>query len=329
MRDITSLQKEDSFLVLDIYLGGVGGAIVKNGVIKNSAHHKTIIPSENTVPSLLTQVEPLLKKTLEDLIYKNKVTKAYIFVDAPLSCTESAKLIYQKDDVSFFDTKSKEIENILELPISYKAVLGNYSQDGVVFEHPPQKHTINGYTTTNLKLDGIREALVSQQWIQREVYNAIENAKRIYQIGELIFLPEIQNINNNVFMLGDVVSNFAIANKNILIGTGSIIAIMECADTNNHSVSQIESVLKSVARDHCAKNFLYKTILSKFTQSTLAALKQEGFVDNTPYSCVYVGDVSIFPVVENAFSSFKNIHFTDKYTDSNARLSYILKNKVQ
>lgn len=329
MQGSAPLSKEDFFLVLDIYLGGVSGAIVKNGTIEHSTHNKTIIPSENTVPSLLSKVEPLLQKTLEDLIRSNTISKTYIFIDTPLSYTESAKLIYQKDDSAFFEKKSKEIENSLELPASYKTVLGDYSQDGIAFEHPPQKHTINGYTTTNLKLDGIREAFVVQQWIQREVYSAIENVKRTYEMGELVFLSEIQNADKNVCVLGDVISSFAVGTKNILIGAGSALAIAECAETHNHSVVHIESVLRSVEKGHGTKDVLYKTVEDIFSKAFTQAFKHTDILEHKPYVCTYVGQSYMLPVVQDALSSFKNITLGNIYTGKDARLTYIIKNKVQ
>ena len=40
MRGSAPLSKEGYSLVLDIYLGGVSGALVKEGVIENSVHQK-------------------------------------------------------------------------------------------------------------------------------------------------------------------------------------------------------------------------------------------------------------------------------------------------
>jgi hypothetical protein len=318
-------------LVLDIYLGGVSGAIVRNNNIHHATHHKTAIPEENTVINLLQKTDFLLQKTLDDLVPKQTIIKTYVFIDAPLSHTESAELIFQKDDKTFCDKTPKEIRGALDLPQSYKVLLGSHSSDGVVIEHPPTHHIIHGYKTSNFTLQGERKARVAQQWIERGVYRAIQEAKKTYALGEIVFLNTSTHTekNGSLFLLGDVISRCIIKNKNILIGMGTRVALAQCRDMHSQSIFHIESVLKSVARDHGVKDVLYKTILNYFNQSISKALRQEGFIDDTRYSCAYVGDIHMFPVVEDAFSSFKNINVIQKYTDANARLSYIIKNKVQ
>lgn len=331
MRDSVLLPSEGCALVLDIHLGGVSGAIVKNGNIVHVVHHTALVPQENIVIALLQKTESLLQKTVEDIVPKQKITKTYIFIDAPLSYGELGELVFQKEDKSFLDKTFKEIEGTLDLPQSYQALLGNHTFDGVVIEHPPVNHTIHGYPTSNMGLVGERKAFVTQQWIQRSVYVAVQEIKRSYELGEIVFLsPFIRSEKNtSLFFLGDIVSTLVLGNKNIFIGAGTRVAIAKCADTHVQPVPYIESVLKSVARSHGIKDPLYKTVLNYYTHATLTALKQEGFVDDKGYSCAYVGDVYMFPVIEDTFSSFKNIHFAEKNFGPNARLSYIIKNKVQ
>lgn len=326
MRGNTSLQKEDSFLVLDIYLGGVGAAIVHDNDIKRSSHHKTSIPSENIIPTLLTKTESLLQKTLEEIFLDTKIIQTYVFVDAPLSYTESTKLLFQKDDQTFFDTITKEITNDLELPHTYKAILGDYIKDGVVFEHPPHSHTINGYPTKNLKQEGEREAQVDQQWIQREVFAAVNRIKNTFPLGKITFLT---NNHIDTLFLGDVISTLSVGSKNIVIGTGETLSITQTADTYKHPVTHIESILKGIERSHGVKDFVYKNIEKEFVHAFSNAFTHNEIIDHKNFSCTFVGQAHFLPIVQDALTSFTHIIFDKIYTGKNSRLSYILKNKVK
>lgn len=331
MQDGVRLSKEGPSLVLDIYLGGVSGAIVKKQTIEYVSHNKVIIPEDNVVMQLLQKTELLLQKTVEDLLSKKEVFHTYIFIDAPFSYTESHTVLFQNTDRSFFETKAQEIQgNAILLPQSYQNLLGDHAKDGVVIEHAPTNHTINGYSTKNIHLEGERKATVSQQWIQREIFRMIQELKKTFSLGEIIFLslPEIEK-NKAVLMLGDVISGFRYGYQNILIGSGTYISIERSALTHNISTSFIESTLKGIARSHASKDRVYKDITHHFEKSFSKAFKQIESIHDKKISCTYIGNSFMFPVIKDALSSFKNIDFVDNHTKPDARLLYIIQNKVQ
>lgn len=330
MRGSASLSNESYSLVLDIYLGGVNGALVKKNHLEHTIHHKTPIPEEDTVITLLKKTNTLLQKTVEDLLSKQKVSTTYIFIDAPFSYLESKDVIFQKDDKTFFTTTAKEIEGgALALPQTYVNLLGDHVRDGVVIEHPPTHHTIHGYTTSNLHLEGERMAQISQQWIQREIYRAIQDLKRIYRLGEITFVtfPRIKK-NESVLLLGDVISTLKLRGSDIIIGAGTRISIAASAQKNRQDPSFIESVIKGVAQHHGLKDQLYMDVVHEFEKSFSKALRQNLEPHDTKTHCTYVGDTFMFPVIKDSVSS-KNVDFTEKNTSLKTRLSYIIENKVQ
>lgn len=331
MRGSAPLSNEVFSLVLDIYLGGVSGAIVKNDVIEHALHTKTPIPEENTVIDLLQKTESLLRTTLDNLVSKKQIAKTYIFIDAPLSYTESHEILYQKDDKSFFETKSKELENgALVLPKTYSNLLQEHVSDGIVIEHPPMHHTLNGYRTQNLSLLGERKANVSQQWIQRIVYTAIQKVKKTYPLGEIVFLASFSVEKNGcTFLLGDVVSTLYIQEKRLVVGAGTRLSVEKVAKNHGQPSSHVESTLKSIERDHSTKDKVYTEILNDFSKALSRALKKEEYVNHGSYVGLFVGEPFMFSVTKDALSLFENIQLKQLYKDANARLLYIVKNRVQ
>ncbi len=325
------LQKESCSLVLDMYLGGVSGAIVKNGVIEHVSHNKASIISEKDPQKLLAQTEALLQKTLEKLVSKKKVAQTYIFIDAPLSFAEAHEVLFQKEDATFFEENIKEIGDTLDLPNTYTELLGRHVFDGIVLEHPPQNHTINGYVTSNLSLSGERKANVVQQWIQRNVYTSIQNAKQMYSLGKQVFLPNLVTgkTNTDMLMLGEIVSVYYHKNKSLVLNTGTGIAILKCAQIHGQPFLQIESTLKSIERAHGTKNTVYKEIVKDFAQTFSDSFKKSLLSTDILYPTVYVGDSFMLPIVEDALAQEKNIDFVEIYKGVDARLAYIIKNKVQ
>ncbi len=331
MRGSAPLSNEGCSLVLDIYLGGVSGAIVKNGVIEHVLHTKTPIPEENTVIALLQKTESLLQTTLDGLVPKKQILKTYIFIDAPLVYVESHEVLFQKDDKSFFETKYREIESdALTLPETYKNLLREHAADGVVIEHAPKNHTLNGYKASNLSLEGERKAQVSQEWIQRIVYTAIQQAKRSYSLGEIVFLlvPTTQK-HSCVFVLGDVVSVLYIENKCLLIGAGTSLSIEKLAHSKMHSQAHIESALKSIERSHGVKDQIYTETVHIFSKAFSQAFKSTKQVSHGIHTGLFVGESFMFPVIKEVLVPFENLQFTQFHKDKNARLVYIIKNEVQ
>jgi hypothetical protein len=331
MKGRVSLSKESYSLVLDIYLGGVSGAIVKNGAIEHVSHNKALITSENEPQKLLAQTEMLLFKALDDLASKKKIAQTYIFIDAPLSYSESHEVLFQNTDTTFFEQSIKEIEGTLDLPIVYTELLGLHASDGVILEHPPQNHTLNGYPTSNLALPGERKADVVQQYIQRNVYTALQKAKQTYSLGKQIFLPNLtaSRTSIDVLMLGEIVSVYYHGNKNTVLNIGTGVVISKCAQEHNQSSLQVESTLKSIERTHGTKNVLYKDVVKDFTKAFAIGFKKDTPSDNIPHPTVYVGDSFMFPVVEDALTQEKNMDFVEIYKGVDARLAYIVKSKVQ
>lgn len=331
MRGSAPLSNEGCSLVLDIYLGGISGAIVKNGIIEHALHTKTPIPEENTIITLLQKTESLLQTTLDGLVPKKQILKTYIFIDAPLAYVESREVLFQNDDKSFFETKYKEIESgALALPETYKNLLEEHAADGVVIEHAPKNHTLNGYKASNLSLGGERKAWVSQEWIQRIVYTAIQQAKRSYSLGEIVFLllPSTQK-HSCVFLLGDVVSALHIEDKCVLIGAGTSLSIEKLAHSQAHSRVHIESTLKSIERSHGVRGQTYAEMVHIFSKAFSQAFKNGKHISHGIHTGLFVGESFMFPVIKEVLVPFENLQFTQFHKDKNARLVYIIKNEVQ
>lgn len=331
MKGRVLLPKESYSLVLDIYLGGVSGAIVKHGVIEHVSHNKAVILSENEPQKLLVQTETLLLKTLDELTSKKKITQTYIFLDAPLSYSESHEVLFQKEDTTFFEQNIKEINGTLDLPSTYIELLALHASDGIVLEHPPQNHTLNGYFTSNLSLVGERKADVVQQWIQRNVYTALQKAEQAYSLGNQVFLPNLMTskTNTDALMLGEMVSVYYHKNTNIILNTGTGIALSRCAQVHKQSSSQVESTLKSIERTHGTKNILYKDVVKDFTKAFASGFKKDALLDSISYPTVYIGDSFMLPVVGDAVTQEKKLDFVEIYKGKDARLAYIVKSKVQ
>lgn len=331
MKGRVLLPKESYSLVLDIYLGGVSGAIVKNGAMEHVSHNKIAIVSKNEPQKLLVQTETLLFKTLDELTSKKKITQTYIFLDAPLSYSESHGVLFQDKDVTFFEKNTKEIGGAFDLPSIYTELLGSHASDGVIIEHPPQNHTIHGYPTSNLSLVGERKADIVQQWIQRNVYTALQKAKQTYSLGRQVFLPNLvlSKTNTDALILGEMLSVFYHKSTSIVLNTGTGIAIAKCAQTHKQSSSQIEDTLKSIERAHGTKNILYKDLVKDFNKTFASSFKRDTLLNNIPHPTVYIGDSFMFPIVKDALTQEKNIDFIEVYKGKDARLAYIIKSKVQ
>mgnify|MGYP003478901758 FL=1 len=331
MKGRAPLLKESYSLVLDIYLGGVSGAIVRNGVIEHLSHNKAPITPENEPQKLLAQTEILLFRTLDELASKKKIAQTCIFIDAPLAYSETHEVLFQNEDATFFEQNTKEIEGTLDLPIIYTELLGPHTSDGIILEHSPQNHTLNGYSSSNLSLSGERKADIVQQWIQRNVYTALQKAKQSYSLGKDIFLPNliVGKTNTDVLMLGEIVSVYYHKNMSTVLNTGTGIAISKCAQTQSQSFLQVESMLKSIERTHGTKNALYKEVVKDFSHAFLHSFTKDIQSNNVPCPTVYVGDSFMLPVVEDALASEKNIDFVEIYKGGDARLTYIIKSKVQ
>jgi hypothetical protein len=109
MRGSAPLSKEGYSLVLDIYLGGVSGALVKEGVIENSVHQKLSSPHTPTTSHFLQNIDSIFYKVLDELTPRQPILKTFISIDPPFSYTESNEILFQKNDRTFFETKTKEI----------------------------------------------------------------------------------------------------------------------------------------------------------------------------------------------------------------------------
>ncbi len=330
MRGSAPLSNEGYSLVLDIYLGGVSGALIKQGTVEHSTHQKLPSPHTPTTSQFLQNIETLLYKVLDELIPRQTISKTFISIDAPFSYIESNEVLFQKNDKAFFETKTKEIFSELELPEYYYETLKGYASDGIIIEHPPRNHTINGYSTKNLHLEGVKMATVDQQWIQGNVYNLIQKMKLMYTLGEVTFLCAQKKEGVLILILGDYISTLVVHGKNIPIQTGVQKIFQSQAEKNNLSVSQVESVLKGIAREHGVKSQIYNDIINDISKTIIvSALKDNSFSEHKQYHCVYVGESYMLPLIRDTFSIYKNIAFTEIHKGIDARLIYIEKNNVQ
>lgn len=331
MRGDVQIAKENYSLVLDIYLGGVSGAIVKNGIIEYTAHHKVSLSKESEPEKLLQYIESLLYSNLDELTPKKKISKTYIFIDIPLSYFESHYVLFQNADKTFFDKTTKEIDAVLDIPEIYSTLIKEHVFDGVVLEHAPKNHTINGYSSLNLSSQGERKAQITQQWIQRNVYTALQKAKQVYSLGEYVFLPNIIRTKNptDILMLGERVSTFWHKTHPVVIDSGTGMIIMQCAQIHNQTTSQIESALKSIERHHESKNLFYKEMSKLFLDAFSSAFKRDTNINYAKKPCVFVGDSFMFSIVEETLSTLKSLDFVEIQKGKDARLAYIIKSKVQ
>lgn len=329
MRGSAPLSNEGYSLVLDIYLGGVSGALMKNGVVEYSVHQK--LPSLHipTTSHFLQNIGTLLYKVLDELTPKQAISKTLVSIDPPFSYTESSEVLFQKNDKAFFETKSKEIFDALELPTDYREMLQDHVFDGVIVEHPPHNHTINGYTTQNIYLEGERIAIIDQQWIQGNVYHLIQKIKAMYALGQIFLISTRKDESGLVFKLGDYVSTLQIQGKNIIIETGVRKILQSQAKKRGVSISQIESLFKGIAREHSIKGEIYRDIINDFAKILTSTLKNTSFSDHKHYNCTYVGQSYMLPVIQDIFSMYKNVYFSKIYKGTDARLIYIGKNNVQ
>lgn len=329
MRGSAPLSNEGCSLVLDIYLGGVSGALMKNGVVEYSVHQKLLLPDTPTTSHFLQNIDTLLYKVLDELTPKQTISKTLVSIDPPFSYIESSQILFQKNDKAFFERKTKEILGELELPEYYHKMLKGHASDGMILEHPPRNHTVNGYSTKNLHLDGEKMATVDQQWIQGNVYNLIQKIRLMYTLGEVIFIYDQKKEDVFIFKLGDYLSTLEIQGKNVFAQTGVQKILQSQAEKNNLSASQIESLLKGIAREHGIKNHLYNKIIHDTSSAIIFALEGASFSDHKHYNCTYIGESYIFPLVQDILSTYKNISFTEIYRGTDARLIYIGKNNVQ
>lgn len=327
MKGKPSVEKENSYIVLDIRLGGVSGAIVTKNNLEHRVHIETPIPQQNTVPELITKTSPLLREVLKKLTPKKKVSKTYIFIDAPLSYSQTQELIFQDDDKSFYDSLNKEIMGEIDLPSSYKNILGEYIFEGVIIEHAPESHTLNGYPTKNLKQKGEKRAFVTQQWIQKSIFDAIQEIQKFFLLGEVVF---VHNLNKkDIFLLGDVISSLTLDNKTILIGLGTRLLLLKYADNMSISYHQVEGYLKSIEKKHKEKDSVYQNILEDFIGYFTKALKKENIVGQKTHTITYVGEELYLSVTKDSLIHFKNIQIETILKGKDARLIYIAKNNVQ
>lgn len=325
MRGSAPLSNEGYSLVLDIYLGGVSGALMKNGVVEHSVHQKLLSLHTPTTSYFLQNIDALLHKVLDELAPKQTISKTLVSIDPPFSYVESSKVLFQKNDKTFFETKYKEIFDTLELPVYYQEVLQDHALDGAILEHPPHNHTINGYTTQNIHLEGERVAIIDQQWIQGNVYHFIQKIKSMYALGQISFISTRKDERGLVLKLGDYVSTLQIEGKNIIIATGVQKILQSQAKKNSVSVSQIQSLLKGIARGHSVKDEVYRDIINDVTKIFAPTLKSIPFSDHKHYNCTYVGESYMLPVIQDVFSVYKNISFSKIYKGVDARLIYIEK----
>ena len=329
MRGSAPLSNEGYSLVLDIYLGGVSGALIKNGILEHSAHQKLLSPHTPTTSQFLQNIETLLYKVLDELTPRQTVSKTFISIDPPFSYIESSQILFQKDDNAFFETKTKEILSELELPDYYHETLKGHASDGIIIEHPPRNHTINGYSTKNLHLKGEKVATVDQQWIQGNVYSLIQKMKLMYTLGEVNFIYDQNKEDAFILILGDYISSLMVHGKNILVQTGVQKILQSQSEKNNLSVSEVESVLKGIAREHSVKSRIYNDIVNDISKTIVPTLKDNSFSDHKHYHCVYVGESFMLPAIQDTFSIYKNVFFTEIHKGTDARLLYIEKNNVQ
>lgn len=329
MRGSAPLSNEGYSLVLDIYLGGVSGALIKKGVIKHSTHQKLLSPYTPTTSQFLQNIETLLYKVLDELTPRQTISKTLISIDAPFSYIESSQILFQKNDKAFFETKTKEISGELELPEHYRQILKDHASDGIIIEHPPRNHNINGYSTKNLHLEGEKVATIDQQWIQGNIYNVIQKIKLMYTLGEVNFVYNQNKEDVFILVLGDYISTLIVHGKNTLTETGVRKILLSQAEKNNLSVSQVESILKGIAREHGVKSQIYNDIISDTSKTITSALKDGSFSDHKHYHCVYIGESYMLPVIQDTFSIYKNVFFTEIHKGTDARLLYIEKNNVQ
>lgn len=325
-----SLSKQSGpYLLLDIYLGGVSGAILEDGVLTHVVENKTTLPENNIVSHVIQNIHNPLQKTVENLLKKTKVTKTYIFIDTPLSYYESKEVLFEDKDASFQETKYQESTTSLDIPPQYKNILGVHSVDGVSVQHPPKNHTIQGYPTTNLRQKGEKRAQITGQWVQKHIFESIKHIEKVYAVGEVIFIAPTSLKNKDFFLLGDIVSSLWLQNKTFLIGLGKRLTLVKVAYENNVTFEHLESRLKSIVKNHAEKDTIYKTLHNETVNNLLTPLLKEKILEKYKGKIVYIGDESFVSLIQDSFSLFKNLKLETPSIKKHSRLMLMAKIVVE